>query len=162
MVHLIMIVLHATAAALCFILGALTLFPHLSHHSRLTLSTFYMGTLIAMIAFLAGAILAHVGQLEALQRGIFAGLFVLGLYMLFRGVRARTVWLTQRDGWWTIYVDHIGFTLISLFEGFIIVSGIDLGAPGWLTAIVAVLGVIVGNRVLHGLQTPSGRSHATS
>ncbi len=32
-------------------------------------------------------------------------------------------------------MDDISFTLISLFEGFIIiVSGIDLGAPGWLTA----------------------------
>src|SRR5712692_3306811 len=162
MAHLIMIVLHATAAALCFILGALTLVPHLSHHSRLTLSTYYVGTLIAMIVFLAGAILAHVGQLEALQRGIFAGLFVLSLYMLFRGTRGRTVLRMQHDGWWPIYVDHIGFTLISLFEGFIIVSGIDLGAPGWLTAIVAVLGEVVGSRVLHGLQTPARQLHAKS
>jgi len=162
MVHLIMIVLHATAAALCFISGALTLLPHLSHHSRLTLSSFYVGTLIAMIVFLAGAILAHVSQLEALQRGIFAGLFVLSLYMFFRGTRARTVLRLQHDGWWTTYVDHIGFTLIALFEGFIIVSGIDLGAPGWLTAVVAVLGVVVGNRILHGLQTPSKQPLAKS
>ncbi len=162
MVHLIMIVLHATAAVLCFIFGAWTLRPHLSHHSRLTLSTFYVGTLIAMIVFLAGAILAHVGQLEALQRGIFAGLFVLSLYILFRGTRARTVLRVQPGDWWATYVDHIGFTLISLFEGFIIVSGIDLGAPGWLTAAVAVLGVVVGNRVLHGLQTPSKLPHVKS
>ena len=162
MVHLIIIVLHATAAALCFIFGALTLFPHLSHHSRMTLSTYYVGTLIAMIVFLAGAILAHLDRLEALQLKIFAGLFVLSLYMLFRGARARTVLRMQHDGWWTIYVDHLGFTLISLFEGFIIVSGIDLGAPGWLTAIVAVLGVVVGNRVLHGLQTPSRQPEAKS
>jgi hypothetical protein len=68
----------------------------------------------------------------------------------------------QPGDWWTTYVDHIGFTLISLFEGFIIVSGIDLGAPGWLTAVVAILGVVVGNRVLHGLQTPSRQPHAKS
>ena len=162
MVHLIMIVLHASAAALCFFFGALTLLPHLSHHSRLALSTYYVATLIAMIVFLAAAILAHVGQLEALQRGIFAGLFVLSVYMLFRGTRARSVLRAQHDDWWPIYVDHIGFTLISLFEGFIIVSGIDLGAPGWLTAGVAVLGVVVGNRVLHGLQTPSTQPQAKS
>jgi hypothetical protein len=161
-VHLIMIVLHATAAALCFIFGALTLLPYLSHHSRLTLSTSYVATLIAMIVFLAGAILAHVGQLETLQRGIFAGLFVLSVYMLFRGTRARIVLARQHADWWPIYVDHIGFTLISLFEGFIIVSGIDLGAPGWLTAVVAVLGMGAGNRVLHGLQTPARQPHAKS
>ena len=79
MVHLLMIALHATAAALCFIFGALTLLPHLSHQSRLTLSTFYVGTLIAMIVFLAGTILAHVGQLEALQRGIFCWALCLEL-----------------------------------------------------------------------------------
>ncbi|HVH32343.1 MAG TPA: hypothetical protein VNA31_11885, partial [bacterium] len=111
MVHLIMIVLHASAAALCFIFGALTLLPHLSHHSRLTLSTFYVATLIAMIVFLAGAILAHVGELEALQRGIVAGLFVLSVYILFRGTRARTVLRARHDDWWTIYVNHMGFTL---------------------------------------------------
>jgi uncharacterized membrane protein len=155
MVHLIMIILHATAASLCFIFGALTLLPHLSNRSRLTLFTFYVAALTAMIVFLAAAILAHVGQLAALQRGIFAGLFVLSLYLLFRGTRARTVLRAQPDDWWTLYVDHIGFTLISLFEGFIIVSGIDLGAPGWLTAVVAVLGVVVGSRVLHSLQTPA-------
>lgn len=77
-------------------------------------------------------------------------------------MRARTVLRVQPDDWWTIYVNHIGFTLISLFEGFIIVSGIDLGAPGWLTAVVAVLGVVVGNRVLHGLQTLSKQPQARS
>jgi hypothetical protein len=51
----------------------------------------------------------------------------------------------QRDDWPTSYIDHMGFTLIALFEGFIIVAAIVLGAPGWLTAGVAILGVIVGN-----------------
>jgi sorbitol-specific phosphotransferase system component IIBC len=68
----------------------------------------------------------------------------------------------QRDNWWPTYIDHVGFTLISLFEGFTIVSGINVDAPGWLIAMVAVWGVIVGGRVLHGLQSPSGHLPARS
>ena len=37
-----------------------------------------------------------------------------------------------------------GFTLISLFEGFIIVSGLNSGLPGWLVALVAIIGVLLG------------------
>jgi hypothetical protein len=158
--HEIMIILHATAAVLCFAFGVLTLFPRRPRHSRLNLFNYYFILLIAMIVFLAGAILAHVNQPDAMPRGIFAGLFVLSLYMLLRGFWARTALFSQRDDWMTGYIDHIGFTLIALFEGFVIVAGIDLGAPVWLTAAVAVLGVIAGNRVLHNLQTRASHPHS--
>jgi uncharacterized membrane protein YfcA len=105
-----------------------------------------------MIVFLAGAILAHASRLDAMQRVIFPGLFLLSVYMLFRGLQARTVLVSHSADWFPRYVDHIGFTLIALFEGFIIVGGIDVGAPAWLTAAAAVLGVLAGNRTLHRLQ----------
>jgi len=35
-------------------------------------------------------------------------------------------------------VDDVGFTLISLAEGFVIVAAIDLGLPGWAVALTAV------------------------
>lgn len=37
-----------------------------------------------------------------------------------------------------------GFVLISLFDGFAIVSALDLQAPGWLVAVIAVGAVGVG------------------
>ena len=151
--HAILITLHATAAILCVAFGAATLQANATKSSRQSLFRYYLIALIAMIMFLAGAILAHVNRLDGTQRGIFLGLFVLSLYMLFRGLQARTVLFSQRDDQLGSYIHHIGFTLISLFEGFIIVAAIDLGAPGWLTAGVAVLGVIVGSRVLHRIQT---------
>jgi len=42
------------------------------------------------------------------------------------------------------YIGHVGFTLISLFVGFLIVGAIDLDAPGWLVGLVAVGGVVGG------------------
>jgi hypothetical protein len=53
---------------------------------------------------------------------------------------------------------HVGFTLISLWDGFVIVLAIDLGAPGWLVAVLAVLGVVVGIR---SLRWAEGRARAT-
>jgi hypothetical protein len=153
MLHATLITLHATAAVLCFSFGAATLQAHATNSSRRGLFHYYLIALIAMIVFLAGAILAHVTQLGGTQRAIFLGLFVLSLYMLFRGLQARTELFSPRDDRLGGYVHHIGFTLISLFEGFIIVTAIDLGTPGWLTAGAAVLGVIVGSRVLHRIQT---------
>ncbi|HEV8254267.1 MAG TPA: hypothetical protein VGQ78_05895 [Vicinamibacteria bacterium] len=35
--------------------------------------------------------------------------------------------------------------LIGLFDGFVIITAIDLGAPGWLVGVPAILGVVGGN-----------------
>ncbi|WP_022885347.1 hypothetical protein [Glaciibacter superstes] len=43
-----------------------------------------------------------------------------------------------------MFVNHVGFTLISLFDGFVIVAAIDLHAPPWLVASLAIGGVIAG------------------
>jgi hypothetical protein len=157
MLHQVMIVLHAAAATLSFGFGALTVIPHLSERSRLNLFDYYFIALIAMIVFLAGAILAHLSQLGGVKRAVFAGLFLLSLYMLLRGSQARAALLSQRERWLAGYIDHVGFTLISLFEGFIIVTAINLAAPAWLTAAVAVLGVVAGSRMLHRPQQRGSR-----
>lgn len=157
MVHEIMIILHAGSAVLCFVFGSLTLRPGTSYDAQQRLYGYYLVMLTAMIVFLAGAIVAHASRLEALQRVIFPGLFLLSVYMLFRGVQARAVLMARSATRFPRYVDHIGFTLIALFEGFIIVSGIDVGAPPWLTAAAAVLGVLVGNRTLHRIQAQGNR-----
>jgi hypothetical protein len=41
-------------------------------------------------------------------------------------------------------MDHVGFNMISLFAGFVIVAAIDLGAPGWLVVAIALLGIAGG------------------
>jgi hypothetical protein len=61
--------------------------------------------------------------------------------------------LRRRSGQWRVPCrGHIGFTLIALSDGFVIVSAIDLGAPGWLVGVLVVLGVVVGSRALHRLE----------
>jgi hypothetical protein len=38
----------------------------------------------------------------------------------------------------------VGFTLIALFDGFVIVRAIDLGVPIWLMLAIGALGVLAG------------------
>lgn len=51
---------------------------------------------------------------------------------------------TQPEGWRLKYIDHVGFNLISLFDGFVIVAAIDLGVPGRLVVAIALLGIAGG------------------
>jgi hypothetical protein len=80
---------------------------------------------------------------------IFGGLVLLGLFMVGRAAAARRLRRRAAGDWRRPSMAHVGFTLIALWEGFVIVLAIDLGAPGWLVAVLAVLGLVAGVRVLH-------------
>lgn len=141
---LTLIALHAASGVASFVSGWLGLVPSRRTASRPWLFQVYLGGLVGMVVFMAGAIGAQWQQLEGSRRAVFAGLFALGVYMLYRTFRARTEQLQRAQNWELRYIDHVGFTLISLFDGFVIVAAIDLGAPGWLVAVIAVAGVFAG------------------
>jgi hypothetical protein len=63
--------------------------------------------------------------------------------MIWRAVQAWSVLQEQRGNPEAV-IDHVGFNLIALFDGFAIISAIDLQAPGWLVAVIAVAAVAVG------------------
>jgi len=46
------------------------------------------------------------------------------------------------------YRDDVGFTVIALFDGFVIVSSLDLGAPIWLVVVIGVFGVLGGRAAI--------------
>jgi hypothetical protein len=146
MLHTTAIVLHATCAVAAFVVGILLIFQPAGRR-QLQLARALVALLVLMGVFLLVAILSHLTSLPTIQQIIFGGLFLLLLYMIWRAVQAVNV-LTGRSGGQGVdqlkVVDHVGFVLISLFDGFAIVSALDLGAPGWLVAIIAVGAVGVG------------------
>jgi hypothetical protein len=141
--HNTFILLHAATATLAFLAGWL-LVSSTKYFSSRWLFYVYLWSLIAMALLLAGAIVAYWNEYSDIERVVFPGLLGLALFMLFRAWGAGVVIATQQKNWKLGYVEHIGFTLISLFEGFIIVAGLDLGFPGWLVAIVAIAGLLAG------------------
>jgi hypothetical protein len=141
MLHSVLIILHAAAALVCFAAGVLSLGLRTATSGRLRL---YFWSLVAMPVLMAAAIAVHWADLDLTTRLIFLGLGALGIYMAWRGGRARTRLRRQDRDWRPRYLDDIGFTLISLFDGFVIVAAIDLGAPAWLVVLIAVAGVAGG------------------
>jgi hypothetical protein len=138
MPHTVLIILHATAALVCFTAGVLSLGLRTATSGRLRL---YLASLLAMLLFMAVAIAVDWAGLDPTARLIFLGLGGLGLYMAWRAGRAATRLRRQDPGWRPRYLDDIGFTLVALFDGFVIVAAIDLGAPVWLVILIAVVGV---------------------
>lgn len=55
-------------------------------------------------------------------------------------------------------IDDVGFLLISLFDGFVIVTALDLGAPPWLVAAAAAGAVLVGHRLVARRKLVVGRA----
>jgi len=141
--HNILIILHATSATICFFAGCfLILLPKQTADQQWF--SVYWGALVGMVILLAGAILVYWTNYSSVERIIFPGLFVLGIYMLYRARNANLLRKARPNDWIQGYIEHIGFTLISLFEGFVIVSGLNSGFPGWLVALLAILGVLAG------------------
>ena len=143
MLHTLAIVLHATSAIAAFIVGIVLIFQR-DAFRQLQLGRALLALLALMGFFLVVAILSHLTTLPTVKQITFGILLVLLGYMIFRAVQAVTVLSNQRHVDQLKVVDHVGFVLISLFDGFAIVSALDLKAPGWLVAIIAVAAVGIG------------------
>ncbi len=143
MLHTISIFVHAISAIAAFIVGTLMLFQN-NVHRKQQLGRALLLFLILLEVFLLLAIISHWQSLQVITQVTFAGLAILGLYMIWRAVQALTILTKQNQEDQLKVIDHVGFVLISLFDGFAIVSAIDLQAPGWLVAVIAVGAVGIG------------------
>jgi uncharacterized membrane protein YfcA len=147
-VWLVMISLHAAAAIASFATGSALLNRPARHEEAPWLFRTYFASLCGMVVFMGGAMLSHWSRLAFPTRVTYVALFVLGIYMVIRAVLAHAAWQRRAANWQSRYLDHVGFTLISLFDGFLIVGAIDLGVPSWLAVVIALLGVFGGIRVV--------------
>lgn len=142
MVHTILILGHAVAGLAALVFGCLVLRPPPSVRSpRFRI---YLFSLTAMFLLVVGVVAVDWVALGTGQRVTFALLLLLGGYTVLRGVQARRALQRMPAGWRDRYVDHVGFTVISLFDGFAIVGAIDLGAPLPIVLAVGALGVVTG------------------
>jgi hypothetical protein len=162
MIHNLLIIGHALAGIISFSAGVLSLPLTTTRSWRFQT---YLASLVAMVAFMIVAVAWDWVDLDASATVIYLGLVGLGLFMVMRAVGA-AVRLRHRDrNWRSRYIDGIGFTLISLFEGFVIVAAIDLGAPLWLVLLVAAAGVAVGiwakNAAKHRIVGPTADAPPT-
>jgi len=140
-----LIAAHAISAAAAFILGALLLARSGNHPVQ---SSLYVTALTLMAVFVTGAVILDWRSLSPATRGIFAALLALGAYTVWRGWQARKK-LTAAGPSLPGALDDLGFTLITLFTGFVVILADDLGGPVWLVVALGVLAVATGRRLAH-------------
>lgn len=152
---LTMIILHAAAGVVAFAVGIAALQPRRVRRHR-WLPTLLAWLLAGMVLFMVGAMATHWGDLAGAPQIVSSGLVVLALYMLHRALRARGAAKHLTAAHQTRYLDNIGFILIALFNGFVIVSTLDLGAPPWFVGPFAVLAVVVGHHAIAQAKSRAG------
>jgi hypothetical protein len=153
--HTVLIVLHAATAAISFFAGCLLLFSptYISNHRVFGL---YWWSLIGMVVLLIGAMLVYWNEYSDTERIVFPVLLGLGMFMLYRAQNASNLLKARQNDWELGYIEHIGFTLISLFEGFVIVTVLNAGGSGWLVTLLAILGVFAGRFMIGFAQRKVG------
>jgi len=146
--HTSAIVLHVLSATGAFLVGVALLFQS-NALRQLQLARALVVLLMLMAAFLIVAILTHLTILPLSKQIIFGGLFILLMYMIWRAIQAVNTLNKQQQADQLKVIDHVGFVLISLFDGLVIVSALDLQAPVWLVAVVAISAVVFGIYAIH-------------
>lgn len=136
------IFVHAVLAVTAFITEIIMISPWAGRH-RTRLSRVFIAATLAMTVMVIAATISHWSELQSSQRIAFSLLPFLGAYMVFRTWRARQLLRERRLD---EFVDAVGFVLISYFDGFMIVTMLDIGAPPWAVVLGAVAAVYIGTR----------------
>jgi hypothetical protein len=103
----------------------------------------YLASLVALLVFLVATVAADWPRLDPTQRVVFVGPIGLAAVIAARGLQAFRIARQRPRGWEVAYMEHIYFTCITLWEGFI-VGLIGRGASPMVVAAVGVGLVIVG------------------
>jgi len=139
-----LIAAHATSGAAAFVFGCLGLRRRLSGVPLVV--RFYIVALWLMVIFLIAVVVIDWTSLTSTIRVLYAALVALAVYTGWRGWRALQDLRCQDAGRHDQYVDDVGFTLITLFDGFVIIGALDLGAPVWVVVSIGVIGILLSRR----------------
>ncbi|MCP2256037.1 hypothetical protein LY13_004820 [Prauserella aidingensis] len=140
--HTVVVLVHAAAAVAALGLGiaALRFPPLLRAHTA---------TIVIMTAALPVAIALRWAERAPATTAIFSGLAVLGAVMIVRAVLAeRSARLGRRRD----VLSHVGFNVIALVTGFLILPAMRSGLGPFAVVATAVLVPVVGSTTLHLLR----------
>jgi hypothetical protein len=151
MIHTVLIAAHAVGGTAAFAAGCLALRP--PPQGEPPTFRVYLGALWLMVLFLVLVVVFDWGMLVTVSRLLFGALTALAIYVGWRGWQAFQEVSRRGAGWLGANLDDVGFTLIALFDGFVIIAALDLGAPVWLVVAIGVLGILVGRSAISRMKT---------
>jgi hypothetical protein len=92
-------------------------------------------------------------DLDAGSRIAFTALTGLGVVMAYRLIRSRREASAQPEGWQERYIDHVYFTYISLWEGFVILPALNLPLPQVSVPVVTIGVLLIGHALIARYKT---------
>lgn len=142
MLHTGFIAAHAASGVAALVFGLVSLHPRAPGVP--TTFRLYLGTLWLMVLLLIVVVGIDWMDLDLAGRSFYGALTLLALYTGWRGWRALQDLRNRASDWKGNYIDNMGFTLIALSDGFVIISALDLGTPMWLVVAIGVLVILAG------------------
>jgi hypothetical protein len=139
------VVIHASAGVIGLFAGLGTLSPPQPGDNRSWLRAMYLLCIVILLAFLVALVIIDWDGLDTGSRIAFTALMGLGAVMGYRIVRARQVASARQPDWQGRYIDHVYFTYISLWEGFVILPALNLPLPQVTVPVVAVGVLLIGH-----------------
>ncbi len=115
-----------------------------------------------MTLFLLLAVGAEWDAIDTTARVLFTAFGVLAVIMVRLSVMARPIRPAHGVRPSPRYLDYVGFNVVALFDAFVVIAVLDIGAPIWLVAGSGVAIGVAGHFLLrwakHTLTAADGRS----
>lgn len=140
--HTILIGAHAVTGGVSLLAGLVAI------GRRTPLFGVYLWSMVGMAAFLVAAVAEEWATLDVAAQVLFAAFGVLAGYMVGRAEQARRLRPAAGQRPVAAYVNHVGFTLIALFDAFVVILVLNAGAPVWLIVVAGVAVGVAGHYVL--------------
>jgi hypothetical protein len=140
--------IHASAGVAGLVAGIPSLSPPRPADDRGSWRRLYLLCIVTLVASLVVLVAIDWDELDSGSRIAFSALTGLGAVMTYRIVRALHAASTREGNWRDRYIDHVYFTYISLWEGFVILPALNLPLPQVTVPAVAVAVLLIGHALI--------------
>jgi O-antigen/teichoic acid export membrane protein len=148
-VHFLLTVFQAVAAVISLLAGYIVV-KNIRRKYSSWLFTTYLWALVATVVALVAVIAWNWLRLTVALQITYIILGLLSFYAVFRGFQAQHKQFHRYTGWRLEFIDDVGFTLVFLLVGFVMLGSIGLGWPAWAVVLVSIAGIAGGRMwVLH-------------
>lgn len=145
MLRATLVVIHASAGVGGLLAGLPSISPPRPNDGRELVRVLYAFLIGVLLLSLVALVVLDWDGLDVGARVTFTALTGLGAVMAYRIIRARLVASAGKEKWRHRYIDHVYFTYISLWEGFVILPALNLPLPQVTVPLVAIAVLAIGH-----------------
>jgi hypothetical protein len=143
-----LVVIHAAAGVGGLLTGLASLSPPRPTDHRTWVRLLYLLSILILLASMIMLVILDWTGLDSVGRIAFSGLIGLGAVMAYRLGRAYREASTREPDWPERYINHVSFTYIALWEGFVILPALSLPLPQLSVPVVAIAVFLIGHALI--------------